>query len=253
MNHTTWIIAHRGYHQNLIENTLEAFNEAFKKGAHFVECDIQLSSDGVPVIFHDDSLERFTKNSTNLYRNSLSQLQEVTLSEKDKPTAKIPSLKEYLDLFAHKPSYFELKVPQAQWENLGYLEKICRNALEVLGSYSLDSKSFLASFHPQIARILKSLESPYPFVKIFESPSEFKHYFASPAHFDSMLKAEYWDLISIKHPEVYGACILTQNEKVYFDQRSGYTAQKVILWGVNETEIKALKDQGFFGFVSDTF
>lgn len=253
MNHTTWIIAHRGYHQNLIENTLEAFNEAFKKGAHFVECDIQLSSDGVPVIFHDDSLERFTENSSNLYRNSWDQIQEVSLSETDKPQAKIPSLKEYLDQFAHKPTYYELKVPQAQWENPGYLEKICRNTLEVLSSYSLDSKSFLASFHPQIARILKSLDSPYPFVKIFDSSSEFKHYFGSPLHFDSMLKAEYWDLISIKHPEVYSTCILNDNEKAYFDQSSGYTAQKVILWGLNEMEIKELKDQNFFGFVSDTF
>lgn len=253
MNHNTWIIAHRGDHRNYIENTLAAFEEAFTKGAHFIECDIQLSSEGVPVIFHDDSLDRFTENTSNLYRNSWNQIQELTLHETDKPTAKIPSLKEYLDQFAHKPAYFELKVPTAQWENPGYLEKICRNSLEVLSSYSLDSKSFLASFHPQIARILKSMGSPYPFVKIFESTSEFNHYFGSPSHFDSMLKAEYWDLVSIKYPEIFTDCIYTQTEQIYFEQSSGYTPQKLILWGVNETEFEEIKDQNFWGIVSDTF
>ena len=58
-------IAHRGLHdrdRGIIENTSTAF-EAAIAGGYGVECDVQLSSDGVPFIFHDDEFERLTAAS----------------------------------------------------------------------------------------------------------------------------------------------------------------------------------------------
>jgi glycerophosphoryl diester phosphodiesterase len=55
-------IAHRGLHdiaRGVIENSFSAF-EAAVAGGYAIECDVQLSSDGVPYIFHDDELERLT-------------------------------------------------------------------------------------------------------------------------------------------------------------------------------------------------
>lgn len=55
-------IAHRGLHdraRGVIENSHSAF-EAAIAGSFAIECDVQLSSDGVPYIFHDDDLERLT-------------------------------------------------------------------------------------------------------------------------------------------------------------------------------------------------
>ena len=55
-------IAHRGLHDRaagVIENSRTAFERAVERGLP-IECDAQLSSDGVPVIFHDDALERLT-------------------------------------------------------------------------------------------------------------------------------------------------------------------------------------------------
>ena len=55
-------IAHRGLHdraKGVIENSHSAF-EAAIIGNYAIECDVQLSSDGVPYIFHDDDLERLT-------------------------------------------------------------------------------------------------------------------------------------------------------------------------------------------------
>lgn len=55
-------IAHRGLHDRahgVIENSRSAFEAAIARG-FTIECDVQLSSDGVPVIFHDDDLERLT-------------------------------------------------------------------------------------------------------------------------------------------------------------------------------------------------
>jgi glycerophosphoryl diester phosphodiesterase len=62
MTELSWLtarpIAHRGYHDmnnRVWENTLSAFERAAQKG-YAIECDVHLSSDGVPVVFHDTTL-----------------------------------------------------------------------------------------------------------------------------------------------------------------------------------------------------
>ncbi|RUT32946.1 glycerophosphodiester phosphodiesterase [Arsenicitalea aurantiaca] len=55
-------IAHRGLHDRangVIENSASAFEAAIAAG-YDIECDLQLTSDGVPVVFHDDDLARLT-------------------------------------------------------------------------------------------------------------------------------------------------------------------------------------------------
>ncbi|MBM9595802.1 glycerophosphodiester phosphodiesterase family protein [Roseitranquillus sediminis] len=52
--------AHRGASEESEENTLAAFREAAHLGFRYIETDVQASLDGVPVIFHDDALERMT-------------------------------------------------------------------------------------------------------------------------------------------------------------------------------------------------
>jgi glycerophosphoryl diester phosphodiesterase len=54
------VIAHRGASACAPENTLPAFSRALELGANEVELDAQLSRDGEPVLFHDDTLERKT-------------------------------------------------------------------------------------------------------------------------------------------------------------------------------------------------
>ena len=53
-------VAHRGLHDRasgIIENSASAFEAAIIAG-FAIECDVQLTSDGVPVIFHDDVMKR---------------------------------------------------------------------------------------------------------------------------------------------------------------------------------------------------
>lgn len=52
------LIAHRGYPRRFPENTLEAVGDALAAGARYVEIDVQLSADHVPVLFHDATLAR---------------------------------------------------------------------------------------------------------------------------------------------------------------------------------------------------
>ncbi len=54
------IWAHRGSHHltGPLENTMEAFELALSQGADGIELDVHLSADGVPFVFHDDTLAR---------------------------------------------------------------------------------------------------------------------------------------------------------------------------------------------------
>jgi len=52
------LVAHRGYAGRYPENTLLAVRKALKAGARYVEVDIQLTADRVPVLFHDPDLKR---------------------------------------------------------------------------------------------------------------------------------------------------------------------------------------------------
>ncbi|MDQ3746884.1 MAG: glycerophosphodiester phosphodiesterase [Acidobacteriota bacterium] len=52
------IIGHRGASGHAPENTIASFDMAFEDGADGIEFDVRLARDGVPVVFHDASLER---------------------------------------------------------------------------------------------------------------------------------------------------------------------------------------------------
>ena len=51
------ILAHRGCHAELPENTLAAFEAAVNRGADGIETDVQATRDGVPILFHDTTVQ----------------------------------------------------------------------------------------------------------------------------------------------------------------------------------------------------
>jgi len=54
------VIGHRGAAAYAPENTLDSFREAHRRGARWVEIDVKLTADRVPIVMHDDSLKRTT-------------------------------------------------------------------------------------------------------------------------------------------------------------------------------------------------
>ena len=55
-----WVIAHRGFSARYPENTLTAFTAALDAGADAIELDVTLTGDAVPVVLHDDRVDRTT-------------------------------------------------------------------------------------------------------------------------------------------------------------------------------------------------
>ncbi len=75
------LIAHRGASLVKQENSVESLEYAARIGAVAAECDIRRTSDGIYVIFHDDSLKRLTGNPAKVKDISFSEMKE-RLAEK---------------------------------------------------------------------------------------------------------------------------------------------------------------------------
>ena len=59
-------INHRGYNIEAPENTLSAFKLSKKKGFEYVECDVSFTSDDVPVLLHDSTIDRTSNGTGNI-------------------------------------------------------------------------------------------------------------------------------------------------------------------------------------------
>lgn len=76
------IIAHRGYRDLYPENTMIAFTNALIIGADSLELDLQMTSDGVPVVIHDDTVNRTTTGTGNVSSFTLINLQQLDAGSK---------------------------------------------------------------------------------------------------------------------------------------------------------------------------
>ena len=105
-----WLYAHRGLHDNASdapENSLRAFRKAVEAGFG-IELDVQMTKDGVPVVFHDYTLERVCGVEGKVYQRTYEELQQLSLYGTDQ---RIPRFEDVLKMVDGKvPLIVELKI-----------------------------------------------------------------------------------------------------------------------------------------------
>ena len=147
-------IAHRGYHdmnKQVWENTLSAFTRAIEAG-FAIECDLQSAADSVPVIFHDDDLQRLCNIKGDVRSRSAGELGLLSVGA---TRDRIPTLKRLLDLCRGKvPLVLELKGRPGDDE--GFADSV----LEALQDYQ--GNVALMSFDHWLLKDLKALGCRHP-------------------------------------------------------------------------------------------
>jgi glycerophosphoryl diester phosphodiesterase len=94
-----FVWAHRGASRIAPENTLAAFRAAEAAGADGIELDVHLSRDGVPVVIHDDTLDRTTDGHGPVRKARWSELRRLDAGKwfsADFSAERLPSLEEVL-------------------------------------------------------------------------------------------------------------------------------------------------------------
>lgn len=169
-------VAHRGDQLHAPENTMPAFEAAFASGAELIETDVRLSSDGVPVLIHDASLDRTTNGSGRVAGKSLSELRQLDAGVWFDPAFRgtpIPLLTELLDLLLeqedeHARVMLELKGSWRMEDVRGLAREVRERELVdrvIVGSFSPVSLSHLMNAAPKIARVVIRDELPRDVVR----------------------------------------------------------------------------------------
>ena len=100
-DHKPLLISHRGAHKEAPENSCEAFEIALAYGVDGIETDVQLSSDGVPVLFHNPTACHVTGSRKRISAYTCEQLQALDLGEEGACIG-IPTLAETLTIFSRR-------------------------------------------------------------------------------------------------------------------------------------------------------
>lgn len=127
----TEIFAHRGSKGTHPENTIPAFLAAVKAGADGIELDVQLSKDGIPVVIHDEKVNRTTNGSGLVKDFTLRELRKLDAHQGYRKRLRalfkkttIPTLEEVLDVLGKYPLILNIELKTDTYDYDGIEEKV---------------------------------------------------------------------------------------------------------------------------------
>lgn len=142
---TPLIIAHQGASRDAPGNTLAAFRLGMEQGADGVELDVHLSADGVPVIIHDDTLDRTTDGTGRVADHTVWELQQYDAGSWLDPRfagETIPTLDEVFEALPGALVHVELK-STALFNN-----DLEERTLAVIRAHNAERDVVVSSFNP---------------------------------------------------------------------------------------------------------
>lgn len=101
----TIVFGHRGYPAKFAENSMEGFRNAVANGAEGVEFDVHLTQDGVPVVMHDEKVDRTTDGTGYIRDFTLKRLRKLHLSNGEP----VPTLQELFELLENQDIQINLE------------------------------------------------------------------------------------------------------------------------------------------------
>lgn len=115
-NGHTYVIAHRGVHRGIPENSLPAYQKAIDLGSDFIEIDVRSTKDGKIVSVHNSSIDAYVNGLSGKVKDfTLAELKELDIGERIGPewkNTRIPTFEEILLLCKGKIGiYLDLKEP----------------------------------------------------------------------------------------------------------------------------------------------
>ncbi len=170
-------IAHRGLHdikEGRVENSVSAARAAIVHG-FAIECDVQLTSDGEAVIFHDFELDRLTNINGAIRDSSAAKLAVTPLKGSSETITTLPLF--LSEIAGHVPLIIEIK---SRFDND---LRLTRRVVEILAEY--DAQVAVKSFDPdcvaELYRIAPHIPRGYIAMSSYEY-DEFEHLSTSEKH-----------------------------------------------------------------------
>jgi glycerophosphoryl diester phosphodiesterase len=150
------IIGHRGASAVAPENTLAAFEAAIAAGADGIEFDVRLSRDGVPVVIHDETLQRTARVRRRVADMSVDELNEFN----------VPSLTQLFELFESNSLRLYLEIKSSE---TALVEECCR----LVEEYRLQHRVIFECFEHSLLTMVRNIDAEFKIAPLFQPPSSF--------------------------------------------------------------------------------
>ena len=128
--------AHRGASEYAPENTMLSFNTGIFMKANGIETDVQMTKDGVLVLFHDDTIQRLTGADGSVSDYTLEELRQFTF-EKNGLQDKIVVFEDFLRVFSWRDLTFAIEIKQRAIE---------KEIADMIRRYDVGKKCVVTSF-----------------------------------------------------------------------------------------------------------
>ena len=154
-------IAHRGFSSQAPENTSAAFDLAIENKFYYIETDVQLTADNIPVIIHDDTVDRTSNGKGKVSEKTLSDIKKLDFGSWFSPKfkgQKILTLSELLKNYNNK-IHLVLELKSQQSELCKQIAALIENENwdEIAGNPMTQIPGLtIISFH--LEQILRSIE-----------------------------------------------------------------------------------------------
>ena len=162
-------IAHRGASAYYPENTMVSFQGAISMGADMIELDVQLTSDGEVVVFHDEKLKLCKNYKCMIADYTLVELKKMDAGSwfgKEYQGTKMPTLEEALSLCRDKIAVnIEIKTEAVDENIRNGIEEKSLNIVEMRG---MREHIVFSSFDPRAIRHLKEIDRTVAAAVLFE-------------------------------------------------------------------------------------
>ena len=151
-------VNHRGFSNIAPENTLPAYILSKKNGYSYVETDISFTSDGVPMLLHDATIDRTSNGSGTLSQMTYEQVRQYDFGSwksAEYTGTVIPTLSEFLVLCKRiglKP-YIELK------DNGEYTNAQIEQIVEMVWNHGMRENSAYISFSSAYLQVVKETDN----------------------------------------------------------------------------------------------
>ncbi len=150
------LIGHRGVKDIAPENTIFAIEKAIYYNLKWIEVDVKISKDKIPILLHDDNLERTTSGKgspINFNYNEISKFEAGKWFDRNLKNIYVPTLEEVLKLCSKKKIGINIELKP----NKGFEKDNVKAIIKLFKQYKKNLKFYFSSFDWASIILIKKL------------------------------------------------------------------------------------------------
>lgn len=145
------VVGHRGNRAGAPEDTLASEVSAAEVGAQVLEFDLHMTSDGVPVVMHDSTVDRTTNGAGPISSMTLAQIEKLDAGSSFSPAfagIRVPTFEQVLKFAAPTSLIVLPELKEDTWTK-GQV----RTVVDLIRRYQMADRTMFQSFYPDVLQL----------------------------------------------------------------------------------------------------